>query len=168
MHGLIIPGMCGVWGVPGVATLNAPLLSALWSVLGPAWRLPWARPLLVLVMQLRCLELLPWVSPHMTQGAHIHGGWGLVVLAGEHGRALGPVLVHHDVVSRLGLGVAPVSWGRLLALGLGLRLGWRPRDTGVTELRRVLTMPGHCGGRSVWPRGGQVQHIRGLCGRSSS
>ena len=154
--------------MPGIATRNTSLCSTLSSVIGPGWRLAWALSLLVLMMHLRCLQLLPGVSPHVAQGAHVHGGRGLGVLAGEHRRALGPVLVHHDVVSRLGLGVTPVSWGRLLALGLGLRLRRRPRDAGVAELRRVLAMARHTGGSSVRPRGGQVQDIRGQCGRGRS
>lgn len=168
LQGLVIPRVCGVRSVPGGAGSNASLCSARRSVLGPGRGLPWALPLLVLVMQLRCLQLLPGVSPHVAQGAHVHGGRGLGVLAGEHRRALGPVLVHHDVVSRLGLGITPVSWGRLLALGLWLRLRRRPRDAGVTELRRVLAMARHTGGSSVRPRGGQVQDIRGRCGRGRS
>ena len=161
---LVVPRVCGVRSVPGGAGPDASLCSTRWSVLGPARGLPWSLSLLVLVMQLRSLQLLPRVSPYVAKRAHVHRGRGLCVLAGEHRRTLRPVLMHHDVVSRLGLSVTPVSWGRLLSFGLWLRLRRWPRDAGVTELRRVLAVTRHCGGGSVRPRGCQVQHIRGRCG----
>merc|ERR1719195_1824218 len=96
------------------------------------------------------LDVLAGVSSGHEAGGPGRGG-GLVVLA-EHGREVG-LLLHHDVVSSLGLGVPAVCRGRLLALALGLRLGRRPADARVAELLDVA-VAGYRAGGAARPRGG--------------